>query len=101
MYLNVREAGGYSLHTETFHCSDSDKTFPVFVFRATEENELFIDNEDINHTANIIAYSRGPSGYNKDYLLSLYDWHHNHFPEVIDEHLELLVSMTKSILGIQ
>jgi len=94
-YLNVREAGGYSLHTEQFYSKTQNRSFPVYVFRATESNELFIRDEDPEDTAVIIAYSHGPSGPNKEYLFSLYDWHKENYPDIIDEHLEILVSATR------
>lgn len=71
-YLNHREKGGYTLHSIEFHPREEDLiSFPVYVYIATECNEEFLGDAPMAEIARQIAYSRGPSGENSDYLLQL------------------------------
>ena len=89
-YLNYREKGGYSLEKECFHPAGKSELVEVFVFRATPQNTLFVENESPSRTAEIIAKSVGPSGENKEYFLRLIEWHRKTYPHIPDQHLEEL-----------
>ena len=71
-YLNHREKGGYTLHSVNFYPKDENViTFSVYVYIATESNEEFLGDAPMADIAKQIAWSRGPSGDNSEYLLQL------------------------------
>ena len=71
-YLNHREKGGYTLHSVNFYPKDENViTFSVYVYIATESNEEFLGDAPMVDIAKQIAWSRGPSGDNSEYLLQL------------------------------
>eukprot|EP00127_Corallochytrium_limacisporum_P000597 Clim_evm12s21 gene=Clim_evmTU12s21 len=90
-YLDYREKGGYTLEQHTFHPLNSTKeSFPVYVYRATHDNEEFLGDAPIEDIAAQIVNSVGPSGHNIQYVIRLTLAHREHFPDIHDEHLEVL-----------
>lgn len=89
-YLDVREQDGYSTHTVPFHVlnypttseaaavldtiprtENGDYYIESVIYIGTIENESFVGPESIEHTADTIRRSAGPSGPNSEYLRQL------------------------------
>ncbi|KAK9459467.1 ChaC-like protein [Lipomyces oligophaga] len=70
--LDLREQNGYSVHLVPFHpAAGGDGVVPAIVYIGTPDNFAFSPEPDLNKLAALIAISKGPSGYNKDYLYNL------------------------------
>jgi glutathione-specific gamma-glutamylcyclotransferase len=80
-YLDHREKGGYSRAIVDVHFvdkkqnddddSDSPTSCEALIYMATPDNEDFAGEAPAEQIAAQIAVCKGPSGYNKDYLLNL------------------------------
>ncbi|KAI5866432.1 ChaC-domain-containing protein [Durotheca rogersii] len=76
-YLDIREINGYSIHYTPFHpaAGDVGSRLPgpirTLVYIGTPENDQFVGPQDPQALAEHIYVSEGPSGLNRDYLLSL------------------------------
>ncbi|KAM5355779.1 hypothetical protein ACJ41O_002425 [Fusarium nematophilum] len=70
-YLDIREINGYSIHYAPFHPADGSSPIRTLVYIGTPDNEQFVGPQDPQQLAEHIFRSQGPSGLNKDYLLSL------------------------------
>ena len=89
--LDVREQDGYTLHRVPFHISldlppaghpamsqlqrldSGEYLLESNIYIGTIENQSFVGPEEIEKTADVIAFSHGPSGANSEYLLRLHD----------------------------
>lgn len=69
--LDIREINGYTIHHTPFHPADDSGTIRTLVYIGTPDNEQFTGPQDPQALAEHIYHSSGPSGLNKDYLLSL------------------------------
>jgi glutathione-specific gamma-glutamylcyclotransferase len=70
-YLDIREINGYTIHYTPFYPSDGSSTIKTLVYIGTPENDQFVGPQHPQKLAEHIHRSIGPSGPNKDYLLSL------------------------------
>jgi cation transport regulator ChaC len=70
-YLDIREVNGYSIHYTPFLPADGSSPIRTLVYIGTPDNEQFVGPQDPQALAEHIFRSKGPSGLNKDYLLSL------------------------------
>ena len=73
--LDHREQGGYErveLSAEFFG-SDSTRSVDALTYVATPRNDNYLGPASLEAIARQIARARGPSGSNRDYLLSLAD----------------------------
>jgi len=70
-YLDIREINGYTIHYTPFYPSDGSPTIQTLVYIGTPENDQFVGPQPPQKLAEHIYRSIGPSGPNKDYLLSL------------------------------
>lgn len=70
-YLDIREINGYSIHYTPFHPADGSAPIRTLVYIGTPSNEQFVGPQDPQRLAEHILRSHGPSGPNRDYLLSL------------------------------
>ncbi|KAK9359567.1 ChaC-like protein-domain-containing protein [Lipomyces starkeyi] len=76
--LDLREQNGYTVHLVPFSPSKSASsplsTIPTIVYIGTPDNDAFAGVEaDLDGLAKLILTSKGPSGYNKEYLFKLGD----------------------------
>lgn len=86
-YLDIREINGYTIHYTPFQPADGSQPIRTLVYIGTPDNEQFVGPQDPQKLAEHIYHSIGPSGLNKDYLLSLNDALQNLSPESGDEHI--------------
>lgn len=70
-YLDIREINGYTIHYTPFIPADGSPTIETLVYIGTPDNDQFMGIQDPQELAEHIFKSEGPSGLNKDYLLSL------------------------------
>lgn len=75
-YLDIREADGYTKRTiDVFSRDKQDREIliqaDVQVYVGATENESFGRAVSMDELAHIIAFARGPSGLNRDYLYAL------------------------------
>ena len=70
-YLDIREINGYTIHFTDFQPADGSSAIKTLVYIGTPDNDQFIGPQDPQKLAEHIYKSVGPSGPNKDYLLSL------------------------------
>lgn len=70
-YLDIREINGYTIHYTPFYPSDGSPAIQTLVYIGTPENDQFVGPQPPQQLAEHIHRSIGPSGPNKDYLLSL------------------------------
>jgi cation transport regulator ChaC len=70
-YLDIREINGYTIHHTSFYPADGSPSIRTLVYIGTPDNDQFVGPQDPQALAEHIARSRGPSGPNTDYLLSL------------------------------
>jgi cation transport regulator ChaC len=70
-YLDIREINGYTIHYTSFYPADGSSTITTLIYIGTPENDQFMGPQDPQKLAEHIYRSEGPSGLNKDYLLSL------------------------------
>ncbi len=96
-YLDIREINGYTIHYTPFHPADGSPTIKTLVYIGTPENDQFIGPQDPQKLAEHIYRSKGPSGLNKDYLLSLDQALDDLSPESGDGHVKDLAERVKAI----
>lgn len=75
-YLDIREINGYSIHYTPFHPAPTPEQptpepIRTLVYIGTPTNDQFTGPQDVQALAAHIHRSVGPSGPNRDYLLSL------------------------------
>jgi len=68
--LDQREKGGYDAIVVQAETRDG-RTVEAMVYRASEDNELYVGEEDDRETAKVILEASGPSGHNVEYVLRL------------------------------
>ena len=96
-YLDIREINGYTIHYTPFHPADGSPTIKTLVYIGTPENDQFTGPQDPQILAEHIHRSKGPSGRNKDYLLSLEKALADLFPEGEDGHVKDLANRLRRI----
>lgn len=82
-HLDHREKNGYLRELTTIELSD--RTVEGIVYIANRDNAAFLGDAPIDEIGKQIAESRGPSGFNKDYVFQLADalrLHNQHDPHV-------------------
>jgi cation transport protein ChaC len=70
-YLDIREINGYTIHYTPFYPANGSLTIKTLVYIGTPDNDQFLGPQDPQALAEHIFKSEGPSGPNRDYLLSL------------------------------
>lgn len=96
-YLDIREINGYTIHFTPFHPADGSSTIKTLVYIGTPENDQFMGPQDPQDLAEHIYKSKGPSGLNKDYLLSLETALDTLSPESGDGHIKDLAERVRKI----
>lgn len=86
-YLDIREINGYSIHYAPFNPADGSLPIRTLVYIGTPDNDQFVGPQDPQKLAEHIFHSKGPSGLNKDYLLSLDIALEELSPESSDHHI--------------
>ena len=96
-YLDIREINGYTIHYTNFYPADGSATIKTLVYIGTPDNDQFMGPQDPQKLAEHIYKSVGPSGLNKDYLLSLEKALDTLSTESGDEHIKDLANMVRKI----
>jgi cation transport protein ChaC len=96
-YLDIREINGYTIHYTPFHPADGSSTIKTLVYIGTPENDQFMGPQDPQKLAEHIYRSVGPSGLNKDYLLSLETALDGLSPESGDGHIKDLAIRVRQL----
>ncbi|KAI3641267.1 hypothetical protein MIR68_000739 [Amoeboaphelidium protococcarum] len=97
--LDHREKHGYVTERVQFHVHDSDECLQeVLVYIGTSQNEAFVGHTPVADLARHILNSKGPSGYNLEYLLELHHSHGRLYPLVADHHLDALVEEIQRLI---
>jgi len=96
-YLDIREINGYSIHYTPFYPADRSPSIRTLVYIGTPDNDQFMGPQDPQELAEHIHKSEGPSGLNKDYLLSLEIALDNLSPESGDGHITDLADRIRRI----
>lgn len=96
-YLDIREINGYTIHYTSFHPADNSPSIRTLVYIGTPDNEQFLGPQDPQALAEHIHKSVGPSGLNKDYLLSLDVALDSLSPESGDGHIKDLANRVRKI----
>jgi glutathione-specific gamma-glutamylcyclotransferase len=96
-YLDIREINGYSIHFTTFYPSDGSPTITTLVYIGTPENDQFVGPQPPQKLAEHIHKSIGPSGPNKDYLLSLEEALEALSEESGDDHVKDLATRVRKL----
>lgn len=96
-YLNIREINGYTIHYTPFYPADGSPMINTLVYIGTPDNDQFMGPQDPQKLAELIYRSEGPSGLNRDYLLSLDQALDELGPRSRDVHIKDLVNRVKSI----
>ena len=95
-YLDIREINGYTIHYTPFHPADGSADIKTLVYIGTPDNEQFMGPQDPQALAEHIYKSVGPSGLNKDYLLSLESALDSLSPESGDGHITDLANRIRA-----
>jgi glutathione-specific gamma-glutamylcyclotransferase len=98
-YLDIREINGYTIHYTDFHPADGSSVIKTLVYIGTPDNDQFSGPQDPQKLAEHIYRSEGPSGLNKDYLLSLETALEILSPESGDGHVKDLANRLRKISG--
>lgn len=98
-YLDIREINGYTIHYTDFVPADGSPTIKTLVYIGTPDNDQFMGPQDPEKLADHIYRSEGPSGPNKDYLLSLETALDSLSPESGDGHVKDLANRLRKIAG--
>lgn len=69
--LDHRERAGYQRIRVPAHSSAEQEAVTAVVYVAAAGNENYVGPETLESTAQVVRRARGPSGYNRDYLLRL------------------------------
>lgn len=96
-YLDIREINGYSIHYAPFQPADGSPPIRTLVYIGTPDNEQFVGPQDPQKLAEHIFHSQGPSGLNKDYLLSLDVALEELSPESSDHHISDLAHRVRGL----
>ena len=96
-YLDIREINGYTIHYTNFYPADGSAIIKTLVYIGTPENDQFTGPQDPEKLAEHIYKSVGPSGLNKDYLLSLETALDNLSKDSGDEHIKDLAIRVRKI----
>jgi cation transport protein ChaC len=96
-YLDIREINGYTIHYTNFYPADGSATIKTLVYIGTPDNDQFMGPQDPQELAKHIYKSVGPSGLNKDYLLSLEKALDTLSTESGDEHIKDLANRVRKI----
>ncbi|KAK8033187.1 ChaC-like protein-domain-containing protein [Apiospora marii] len=96
-YLDIREINGYSIHYTPFHPADGSGPIHTLVYIGTPDNDQFTGPQDPQALAEHIHKSEGPSGLNRDYLLSLEKALDELSPESGDAHITDLSDRVREI----
>lgn len=96
-YLDIREINGYSIHYTPFHPADGSGPIRTLVYIGTPDNNQFTGPQDPQALAEHIHASEGPSGLNRDYLLSLEKVLDELSPESGDAHITDLSDRVREI----
>lgn len=96
-YLDIREINGYTIHYTPFYPADESPSINTLVYIGTPDNDQFMGPQDPQVLAEHIYKSEGPSGLNKDYLLSLEIALDNLSPESGDGHITDLANRIRRI----
>jgi cation transport regulator ChaC len=98
-YLDIREINGYTIHYTPFYPSDGSPPIKALVYIGTPDNDQFMGPQDPQKLAMHIYKSTGPSGPNKDYLLSLEEALDSLSPESGDGHVKDLATRVRKLEG--
>lgn len=98
-YLDIREINGYTIHYTNFYPADGSPIIKTLVYIGTPDNDQFMGPQDPQKLAEHIYRSEGPSGLNKDYLLSLETALDGLSPESGDGHVKDLADRLRKIPG--
>jgi cation transport protein ChaC len=98
-YLDIREINGYTIHYTPFYPADGSSNIRTLVYIGTPDNDQFMGPQDPQKLAEHIYRSKGPSGLNKDYLLSLERALDSLSPESGDGHVKDLANRVRNIEG--
>lgn len=86
--LDFREKDGYDRVQVLFYPSKSDeKPFSLTIYVAQKENPFYLGPANALDIARQIHGAEGPSGSNREYLLSLIECMRNIAPHIRDQHL--------------
>jgi cation transport protein ChaC len=96
-YLDIREINGYTIHYTPFYPSDGSSTIKTLVYIGTPENDQFVGPQHPQKLAEHIHRSIGPSGPNKDYLLSLEEALDSLSAESGDAHVKDLATRVRKL----
>jgi len=96
-YLDIREINGYTIHYTPFYPSDGSPTIKALVYIGTPENDQFVGPQPPQQLAEHIRKSIGPSGPNKDYLLSLEEALDGLSPDSGDGHVKDLATRVRNL----
>jgi cation transport protein ChaC len=96
-YLDIREINGYTIHYTNFYPADNSATIQTLVYIGTPDNDQFMGVQDPQELAEHIYRSVGPSGLNKDYLLSLETALDSLSKDSGDEHIKDLANRLRKI----
>jgi cation transport protein ChaC len=96
-YLDIREINGYTIHYTPFYPSDGSPTIKALVYIGTPENDQFVGPQPPQQLAEHIQKSIGPSGPNKDYLLSLEEALDGLSPDSGDDHVKDLATRVRNL----
>lgn len=96
-YLDIREINGYTIHYAPFHPADGSPPIRTLVYIGTPDNEQFVGPQDPQELAEHIFRSQGPSGLNKDYLLSLDSALSELAPDSGDHHIHDLARRVREL----
>lgn len=96
-YLDIREINGYTIHYTPFHSADGSRSIRTLVYIGTPDNDQFTGPQDPQALAEHIYTSEGPSGLNRDYLLSLEKALDDLSPESGDAHVTDLSDRVRMI----
>ena len=101
--LNEREIalGGYDLRHLSFSCNEKPShRFNVVAYAATPKNSLYLGPASPEQIASQIAYAKGNSGLNIEYLVRLADFMREKVPDYDERHLFDLEKLVKKELGL-
>lgn len=96
-YLDIREINGYTIHFTKFYPADGSAIIMTLVYIGTPDNDQFMGPQDPQGLAEHIYKSIGPSGLNKDYLMSLETALDSLSTESGDEHIKDLANRVRNI----
>ena len=87
------KSGGYRVEVVPFYTKDcSCPPEEVLTFRATPECDLYMGESPEDEMANQIYDSKGPAGYNIEYVMLLYQYLLKYMPCGLDNHMKALKS---------